>query len=383
MNIFKLPDLGEGLPEAEIVEWFVNEGDQVEIDQNLVAVETAKALVDIPSPQNGQITRLYGKVGDIIHTGDPLLEFAVNDQQQTDETNTANMEKSESVSVVGEIPSGGPKVQESLQETIAPVAHKGVSIKVTPAVRALAHRLDIDLSIVTPTGPNDTITAHDIERVAKILQDVGQLIPLKGVRRSMAIAMEKAHAEVVPVTITEDADIQCWSANEDFSLRLIRAMCKACQAEPALNAWYDGHSIGRRLIEKIHLGIAVDTRDGLFVPVIRDVASLSPTALRERIDQLKIALSERKVPPDEMRGYTITLSNFGNIGGRYASPVVMPPSVAILGAGKCRKQVVMEADQVAFHRTLPLSLSFDHRAVTGGEAGRFLMAVVNDLQLAE
>jgi len=381
MNIFKLPDLGEGLPDAEVVEWFVKEGDTVEIDQNLVAVETAKALVDIPSPQNGKIIRLYGNVGDLIHTGDPLLEFEVSEAEKSNADDSIT-ESNESVSVVGEIPSSNQIIQEQAPSSHAS-SHKSAAIKVTPAVRALAHRLNIDLSIVTPTGPNDTITARDIERVAKILQDVGKLIPLKGVRRSMAIAMEKAHAEVVPVTIMEDADIHHWSPKEDYSLRLVRAMSKACGVEPALNAWYDGHSIGRRLIEQIHLGIAVDTKEGLFVPVIRDVASLSPTALRQRIDNLKAALQERKLPPDEMRGYTITLSNFGNIGGRYASPIVMPPTVAILGAGKCRDIIVQTNQEFSSHRIMPLSLSFDHRAVTGGEAGRFLMAVVNDLQLAE
>jgi len=207
MNIFKLPDLGEGLPEAEIVEWYIKVGDTVEIDQNLVAVETAKALVDIPSPHAGKIIRLYGDNGDLIHTGDPLLEFESADNNLTDALGDADDKSiaSDSVSVVGEIPSSNQVISEQ-GSSLAPATRKAAAIKVTPAVRALAHRLNIDLSIVTPTGPNDTISAKDIERVAKILRDVGQLVPLKGVRRSMAVAMEKAHAEVVAVTIMEDAD---------------------------------------------------------------------------------------------------------------------------------------------------------------------------------
>ena len=185
------------------------------------------------------------------------------------------------------------------------------------------------------------------------------------------------------VTITDDADIDAWQPNEDITFRLIRAIVLACQAEPALNAWYDSHSLGRRVIEKIDLGIAVDTEDGLFVPVLRDVANRSRDDLRRGLEALKKDVKARTVPPEELRGYTITLSNFGTFGGRYADPVVVPPTVAILGAGRIRPEVVAVDGQPVVHRLLPLSLTFDHRAVTGGEAGRFLMVVINDLQLPE
>ena len=138
--------------------------------------------------------------------------------------------------------------------------------------------------------------------------------------------------------------------------------------------------MGRRLIKDIHLGIAVDTKDGLFVPVIKNVSSYSRQALREQINQLKIDLNERRISPDKLRGHTFTLSNFGHIGGQYANPVVIPPTVAILGAGSIRDAIVSVDRQVELHRKIPLSLSFDHRTVTGGEAGRFLMAVIDDLQ---
>lgn len=376
MSIFKLPDLGEGLPEAEVVNWYIKEGDIVNAEQLLVAVETAKAIVDIPSPQAGKIIKLFGNKGDLIHTGDPLLEFL----DKTSTTMTPNTKKPhESTSVVGEIPTSNEVINELQQST---THHKTSGTKATPAVRALAHRLNIDLSIVTPSGLNETIKASDVERVAKILKQVGQLTPIKGVRRAMAIAMSKAHAEVVPVTLNDDADIESWDAHEDATLRLIRALIIACQKEPSLNAWYDSHSIGRRLIKAIHLGIAVDSNIGLFVPVIRDAETYSPPALRRKIDDLKHALHERSVPPDELRGYTITLSNFGNIGGRYANPIVIPPAVAILGAGRIQKTPVVVGQGFEAHNILPLSLSFDHRAVTGGEACRFLMAVIHDLQKA-
>lgn len=381
MRIFKLPDLGEGLQEAEIAKWYVKEGDQVKEDQVIVAVETAKALVDIPSPQDGTIVKLFGEAGDIIQTADPLVEFVSDDTSATSEQSKA-LPPTDQGSVVGEMPVSNTVVSERAQ-SVGGTGKSSSGHKATPSVRALARRMDVDLSVITPTGPNNTITSSDVERVAKILTDVGKLEILKGVRRTMAITMTHAHTEVVPVTINDDADIESWHQLQDTTIRLIHAMVSACKQEPALNAWYDSHSIGRRLIKQVHLGIAVDTKDGLFVPVIKEVETISFSDLREKIDQLKVALENRSVPPEQLRGHTITLSNFGGIGGRYANPVVVPPTVAILGAGSIRPEAVAIDGELKVHRRIPLSLTFDHRAVTGGEACRFLAAVIKDLELPE
>ncbi|KFI22514.1 dihydrolipoamide acetyltransferase family protein [Nitrosococcus oceani] len=373
-RIFKLPDLGEGLTEAEIVEWHVKIGDEIQVDQPLVAVETAKAIVDIPSPHQGRIGKLYGETGDFIQVDDPLVEFETKGAQPPPER------REDTGTVVGKVEAG----KEIVRETATRVGQAPAGIKATPAVRALAHRLDVDLSIVTPTGADSMITAADIQRVAKILAEVGPLEPLRGVRRAMARTMARtmasAHGEVVPVTVNDDADIQAWRPEEDITLRLIRAIVTACQAEPALNAWYDSHAIGRRVLKKIDLGIAVDTSDGLFVPVLRDAGSRDPHDLRQGLNAIKQGVRERKLPPEELRGYTFTLSNFGPFGGRYANPVVVPPTVAILGAGRTREAVVPIQGKLEIHRLLPLSLTFDHRAVTGGEAARFLMVAIEDLE---
>jgi 2-oxoisovalerate dehydrogenase E2 component (dihydrolipoyl transacylase) len=191
-----------------------------------------------------------------------------------------------------------------------------------------------------------------------------------------------AHHQVVHVSIYEDADVEAWGPQEDPTLRLMRALIYACRVEPALNAWFDGHSLGRRLLPDVHLGVAVDSVDGLFVPVIRRANLLSDVALRQTLDELIEQIKHRKIPPEALRGNTITLSNFGAIAGRYASPVIVPPTVAILGAGRMRKEVVVVEDQPAVHKRLPLSLTFDHRCVTGGEAARFIAALVVHLQKA-
>lgn len=379
MNIFKLPDLGEGLMEVELLEWHVAPGELVKEDQPLLSVETAKAIVDIPSPVSGKVVRCYGEAGDILHVGDPVVEFepevTVSDSAAEGPKDKDSSNKPDAGSVVGRVESSGQVLREE-----TPTGTRVASgVKVSPAVRALARQMDVDLSVVTPSGQGGVITSEDVQRVAKILAEVGPLVPLRGVRRAMAQSMSKAAAEVVSVTVCDDADIHAWAEDEDTTVRLIRALVAGCKNEPSLNAWYDSHSMGRRLIEKIDLGIALDTPDGLFVPVLRDVGHAESKALRARIEVMKQDVRSRRIPPEELRGHTITLSNFGSFGGRYADPVVLPPTVAILGAGKMREEVVAFEGAPAIHRIIPLSLTFDHRAVTGGEATRFLMTVIEDL----
>ena len=163
----------------------------------------------------------------------------------------------------------------------------------------------------------------------------------------------------------------------------MRAIAAACVAEPALNAWYDSTQQGRRLHQKIDLGIAVDTEDGLFVPVLRDVGRRSSEDLRQGLDRMRADIKARKIPPEELRGATITLSNFGMLAGRYAAPVVVPPQVAILSTGRVTPRVIAQSGAPTVHRLMPLSLTFDHRVVTGGEAARFLAAVISDLEVTE
>jgi pyruvate dehydrogenase E2 component (dihydrolipoamide acetyltransferase) len=365
MTTFKLPDLGEGLQEAEVVAWHVGLGDHVVADQPLVSVETEKAVVEIPSPKSGHIARLYAEPGDIVKIGAPLVEFA-------------EAAAAEAGTVVGEIPEAAP-ARPAEKKPSRPEAR---GVKATPAVRALAGRLGVDLAMVSPSGPKGTVTKADVERAAAVLAEAGPLEPLRGVRRAMARNMERAHAEVVPATVTEVADIGDWTKGTDVTLRLIRAIVAGCTAEPALNAWYFGRDQGRRLHRKVDLGIAMDTEEGLFVPVLRDVGRRATEDLRRGLEAMKADVKARTVPVEELRGATITLSNFGMFGGQHAALVVVPPQIAILGAGRIHDRVVPVAGAPAVRGALPLSLTFDHRAVMGGEASRFLAAIVADLQRA-
>lgn len=364
MKIFKLPDLGEGLQEAEIVEWHIKAGDEVAVDQPLVSVETAKAIVEIPAPQGGRIEKLFAQAGQLVHVGAPLVGFE------------GAAEDSDAGTVVGNVQVG----REVKSEAPAAIgATRGPAIKATPAVRAMARQLNVELAMVTPSGPDGVITAADVQRVAKILSELGPPEILRGVRRAMALNMALAQSEVAGATVIDDADIDAWQPGQDVTIRLVRALVAGCRASPGLNAWYESHTMARRVLEKIDVGIAVDLPDGLFVPVLRDVAKRDAADLRKGLDRMRADVAARRIPPEELRGNTITLSNFGMLGGKYAAPVVVPPTVAILGAGRVHEQVVAVDGKPAVHRILPLSLTFDHRVVTGGEAARFLAAAIEDL----
>ncbi|MBE9399194.1 2-oxo acid dehydrogenase subunit E2 [Pontibacterium sp. N1Y112] len=368
MKYFKLPDLGEGLPEAEIVEWHIKEGDEVKIDQILVSVETAKAIVEVPSPQDGVIAHLFGAAGDTIHTGEPLIEYI---SEEDDDTGT----------VVGEIPDAeGNEAGDDFIIGAAPSTRAHQSARATPAVRALARRLNVDLNGLQGNGRNGAITPEDVEQAASMNKVHGHAEPLRGVRKQMAKTMALAHAEVVPVTLCEDVDIHNWPSGTDVTMRLVNAIAAGCKAEPAINTWFDGASLSRRQHSKIHLGVAVDTDQGLFVPVLRDIGQRSTEELRKGLDKMRADVKARTIPPKELQGATITLSNFGTIAGRYASPVVVPPQVAILGAGVIRDQAVAVDGEVVVRRVLPLSLTFDHRAATGGEAARFMREIIRVLE---
>lgn len=387
MNVFKLPDLGEGLQDAEIRQWLVAEGDTVKIDQPLVSVETAKAVVEVPSPQAGKISRLHGAVGDTVAVGQPLVTFEGAAAAANAEASGAPGDKpqaaAEAIRDTGVVVGAMTQGNEVVTDKATRVGSAAVGLKVTPAVRALAHRLNVDLTIITATGPDGVITAADVQRVHKILTEVGPLEKLRGPRRAMAHAMSQARDEVMPTTLMDDAMLSAWrSPLPDVSLRLIRAIVAAVKVEPALNAWFDHAEVGRRLLDKVHLGVAVDTPEGLFVCVMQDVGNRDLASLRLGLDKMKADALNRSVPLEELRGYTFTLSNFGRYGGRYATPVIVPPTVAILAAGAIREAVVAVKGRPGVSKVLPLSLSFDHRAVTGGEAARFLTALIADLQAA-
>ncbi|MBS0228069.1 MAG: 2-oxo acid dehydrogenase subunit E2 [Proteobacteria bacterium] len=454
---FLLPDLGEGLPDATIVEWHVKVGDVIRLDENLVSMETAKAVVDVPSPVSGKVLKLAGGAGDVIVTGKWLAEFEVdpNLPQRAEGQDTghhhgaahddepepapapaaaapapaASSGREDAGTVVGAMQVGNAVVSE------AAVAVGGV--KAVPAVRAMARKLGVDLTRVRASGPDGTVTMNDVKQAAanpsallpspagrgaggegspaaqapapspqplsqgergrSTLSQAGKPIrtqpptvaasgqpeQLKGVRRNMARVMADARDRVVQTTIVDDADLHGWAGKQDITARLIRAIVSACRAEPALNAWFDDENLSVTKHPHVDLGIAVDTPDGLFVPALRNAHLLDGRGLREGINRLRSQVEDRSIPASELSGYTISLSNFGVFAGRYGTVVVVPPCVAIIGAGKLSHDVVAVMGGVEVHRRMPISLTFDHRCVTGGEAARFLKVLLDDLAMPQ
>ncbi|MFT3904724.1 MAG: dihydrolipoamide acetyltransferase family protein [Steroidobacteraceae bacterium] len=391
MTIFKLPDLGEGLSDAEILRWHVKVGDTIAVDQPMLSVETAKAVVEVPAPQSGVIKALHGEPGERIETGAPLVEF-VSDAPAGAATPAAG---SDSGTVVGHMPSG-EETEYTTAARAAGVAAAFTRIQAVPAARALARSLGVDLAQVAGTGRDGLITLEDViaaglpegattrgstMRLPPIDPDDGDVQQLRSLRRAMAQSMALARDSVMECSVFDDADLHGWPVGTDYTVRVIRAIGVACKVEPGLNAWYDSKAQSRRLFDHVDVGLAVDTPDGLLVPVLRDVGRLSAGQLRSELNRLKVAARERTVTSEELRHFTFMLSNFGMMAGRYATPVVVPPAVAILGTGRVRDDVVAIHGQVAVHKRMPLSLTFDHRVVTGGEAVRFLGALIADLEL--
>ena len=391
MTTFNLPDLGEGLPEAEIVSWHVAEGDTVKTDDLLVSVETAKAVVEIPSPHTGVIARLYAKEGDIVETGAPLVDFTEAGSTPAKPAPKKAEAADDSGTVVGNVRSGGEVVAETAIAGDSRRRKQG-RIKATPAVRTQAKRLGIDLSTITPTGKNGQITQADLsnaqsvgslapetQRARPALQP-GQTVSLRGPRRAMAQSMSLSRDQVALCTLFDDADIHEWLNRRDFTARLLRAIVAGCVAEPGLNGFYDPDAMSHQIESRVDVGMAVDTDDGLIVPVVRNVEIKGLDEIRAAVSAIKRATRDRSVQPADMVNYTITLSNFGTLAGRYATPIMVPPTVAIVGSGKLQQDVVAVMGGIEVHRRIPLSLSFDHRCVTGGEAARFLGAMIQDLE---
>lgn len=364
MKTFCLPDLGEGLVDAEIVEWHVASGDEVSPGATIVTVETDKAEVEVTSPWAGRVAELIAAAGDWVAVGAPLLAFE-------------DGEADDGKPIVGELPETPVVPTSVLPRTARQPA--GAAVRAAPAVRAYARKLGVALAGRVGTGPDGVITRADVDQAAS----GAGYEPLRRVRRAMARNMARAGREVVAATVQEEADVEPWCDHGDVMVRLLRGLAVACAAEPALNAWLARDGSARRLHEQIDCGVAVETDDGLFVPVLRRVGTRSPALLRDELDALIEKVRTRSAAPEDLHGATITLSNFGTVGGRFASLVVVPPQVAIVGAGRIAARACAREDAVEVRRMLPLSLSFDHRAVTGVEATRFLVALIADLERSE
>ncbi|MDP5210494.1 dihydrolipoamide acetyltransferase family protein [Microbulbifer sp. 2205BS26-8] len=395
MKIFTLPDLGEGLPDAVVREWHVSEGSSVAAHESLVTVETAKALVEVPAPWGGKVEKLFAEVDETVNVGDPLVGFTGTGEGEVEaqpgpganevvpepvQATAEEHAQEDSGTVVGSLEQGEAVLEAEPQQ------EQGPRRFATPSVRALARRLGVDLQRLSKDGAR--VTAAQVCAAAGSRPQTPAETAVKPVaaseaaamspaRRAMGLSMSRARDQVAQITLCDDADISNWWGSAPALLRLIRALQAACIAEPNLNALYrDDQLIPQATI---NIGLAVDSPRGLFVPVLRDVAAHSDEALLQAVADFKQQARETGIAQSDLQGGSILLSNFGAIAGRYATPLVLPPTVAIVGAGRVCQGVVVVDRWPAMRPLLPLSVSADHRAVTGGELARFLQALLQAL----
>ena len=393
---FRFPDVGEGIAQGEIVRWLVALGDEVRADQPLVEVETDKAVVEIPAPRAGTILRLPVAAGETIQVGEIL---AVIGEPNGAEAGIAP--PPEAASVVGRLDAKTLELPPEPTADSEDGAAPDQRILAIPSVRKLARDLGVDLSRVTPSGPRGRIRREDVlqaapqgtepPRPAGAQQDGHgpiELQPLTALRRTIAKAMVEAATVAVPITTIDEVDISellDWrsrgnAAAVDGHLTLLpfvmKAVAAALQQHPALNASLADDQQHLILKRYYHLGIATDTPDGLIVPVVKDVDQKSLLTLAAEIQHLAELAKTRRIPLADLRGGTFTISNYGAIGGIFATPMLHLPQVAILGVGRFLQKPVAYEGAVALRTVLPLSLTFDHRVLDGAAAQRFLNAVM-------
>lgn len=416
---FNFPDIGEGLEEGTILEWYVTKGQTVKIGDSLVKMETDKVVADIPSPKNGIIVTLYGNVGDVIHVGKPLVEIEVvgaheealpQDEEKT-ETQPIS-EPEDASSVIGTI-------EVAAKSDILAASEEGTSNKTddaselrkalaTPVARAMAKEHGIDINKVIGSGPSGRVTRTDIDNFhsqlnvevtptinTTPLDQTGDVtyLPLTQIRKTIAKNMLQSKQSAAHMSVFEEIEIselinirkkyKQRFADKGVSLTylpfVVKAVAQALKYHKQLNSQID--SANNRMIVRNHynIAIAVDAPDGLVVPVIRDADKLSIFQIAKQIGEISEKARTRKLTLEDMKNGSFTVTNFGSIGGIYATPVLNYPQAGILGIGRVLKTPIVKNDEIIVGNILPLSLTVDHRIVDGGEATRFIYKLMEYL----
>ena len=393
---FKLPDLGEGITEGEVLKWIVKEGDQIKEDQPMVEVMTDKVNVQIPSPRSGRVSKILVKEGDVAKVGQTIMIIDDGSGGQP--------------SPAGVLPAT-PRATSAPQQTAAPVAQPLQAVLATPATRRLARELNVDMTSVRGSGPQGRVTDDDVRRSASVkgtafltvqaapphAQAGGmkeEVVPLRGLRRTISERMAKSLHSTAQVTHVDEADMTelvllreaLKGSAEKRGVRLtylpfiIKALVPALKEFPYVNSTLD-EAGGNIVLKKYYsIGIATDTEQGLIVPVIKDVDTKDIFELAGEIERLSSRARGGQLTLDEVRGSTFTITNVGAIGGLFATPIINIPEVAILGLHKIAKRPVVREGKIEVRDTTYLSLSFDHRVLDGAYAARFTTRVIETIQ---
>lgn len=384
---FKLPDLGEGVTEGEVIRWLVAEGAPIAADQPMIEVATVKATVEIPSPATGIVKRLCAKEGDVVPVGDTLIEI----------------EAPEGTAVAPEA-AHTKKDTVALGQKAAPIAEKAARpegrVNATPRVRRLAGDLGVPLEDVLGTGPRGTITEEDLHSFLQAREHeaarltsmsdkaaepgIRERLSLSGIRAATAVHMTKA-AQVPTVCVVDEADLtelELLRKEEGLSFvpYVVRAMILGIRAVPRINSLLHAERDELVVYDRINVGIAVQTEWGLVVPVLEDAASLAAPDLSDKLARLAESARNRALAPHQARGGTITLTSAGRFANLFATPLLHVPQVAIVGLHRAEPRVVVRDGGIHVRTCANLTVSFDHRALDGADASRFLHTVIDALE---
>lgn len=413
--IFKFPDIGEGITEGRIIKWYVKKGQSIDSGEPIVNMETDKVVTDIPSPKNGTVVTIYGKEGEVINVDDPLIELeiegVVGDEAQEIVKEQPKRATEESVDekgfgVVGTIDVAGdsallPSTDEGFEEIKTSKQDTPKKILSTPVARALARDLEIDINSVKGTGPAGRVMKANIHNYKKqvhipIVEEESvelsrvEYRDLSQIRKTIAQNMVISKQTVPHMTVIDEVEIseliKIRNGYKDqfkengtklsYLAFFMKAVANALKLYPALNSEFDSGNNRLVLKKYYNIGIAVDTDQGLVVPIIKHVDKISFLELSLKIDDLIQRARERKLTLADFKDGTFTITNYGSIGGTFGVPVINFPQAAILGIGRFLKTPVVKDDSIEIGNILSLSMSVDHRIVDGGEAVRFLNQVM-------
>lgn len=415
---FKLPDIGEGVVEGEVVEWMVAVGDSIKEDDPILSVMTDKATVEIPSPVNGVVSKIIGEPGDILPVGEVCIEFEVDGDGNASSKPAAKQE---------EVVKEAPKVEKATKPKPEPVAVKaaepvsapepvvraaGTKALASPAVRQRARQANIDLQLVAGSGPAGRISHGDLDRHiaggaaggATSFAPLGSSTKTKltgteeikviGLRRKIADSMMASYSSIAHFSYFEEVDV---TALEELRQHLnatrpegapkltylpfiMQALVKALRESPECNAVYDDEANLVTRHQAIHLGIATQTDRGLYVPVVKHVEAMDIWQSAGEMIRVTSATREGKASADDLSGSTFTITSLGRLGGLGATPIINKPEVGILGVHNAKERAVVRNGQIVVRRMMNLSSSWDHRVVDGHDGATLVQRVKTYLE---
>ena len=408
---FILPDLGEGVHEAELISWKVQPGQKVQEHETLAEMETDKALVEVPSPWTGVIKELGGAAGDIIKVGSILVTYETGSAEaaKPELVAAAAGEREDTGTVVGSMDTGLTVSDRFTRHAEEPARTATGKAQATPAVRRVARELGVDINLVPGTGRGGRVTAGDVQAfgggvaapagappspapVVKVdTEGVAERIPFRGVRRKIAEALSHSLRTAAHFCVTNEADVTALNLKRaeyaavigeklSYTPFVLHAVCKALRQHPALNANVDDENQEILVKGVVNLGVAVDTDHGLMVAVIRDADKLNIVQLSAAVADLAARCRDRTITRQELIGGTFTVSSVGMYGGMFTTPIINYPEVAILGVGEAKDRVLVKDGSFFAGKLMPLSLSCDHRVVDGAEGARFLRTLAGLLE---